>query len=133
LQVLRAAGTDQDHRGFLPYIQGGAIYQTGTPAALDYTMAGLIISSGSAVLTGVLPPASTAIGAMFAFRQQDANGYVLTSSNDVGNMIVFGSGTVVSGNKALSPAIENCSSVWFCDGVHWLYMCGSGSQDITAI
>jgi hypothetical protein len=140
---------DTANAGFSPFIFAGSTTVVSTSAAgnspqITIGQAGLILLSGSgAVLTPILPPASSSAGVEFVFRSLDARAHVITSSLETaGSKVINGvhpigtmSGSQVWGQahgaKATFDGAIGTSCALYSDGLSWIVAPGSGSVTVS--
>ena len=114
--------------GFGPYGQSGVTNVTST-STLTKGMAGVLVVSGDAIVTGTLPTVNGAYGAMLTIRCGSAHAHVLSSSLDTQDNTNICDATN-HGNKLVMPAVVGSSAVLLADGVSWIVLGNSGSYSI---
>lgn len=128
-------GGETDHSDVLPF------KQTTQAKTADFTLtsanAGLLTISGSSVLTGTMPAAADAAGAMFTFRNlSTGHEHTLTGSDSGTRSFVYGAVqghggesnvTGSSGSRLRLGTVVGSSVALMCDGASYLILGSSGS------
>lgn len=114
--------------GFSPFAVDSVLAMTAN-ATLVAGNAGVITLSGSATaLTGTMPVASSAPGALFCFRNKNASvAHQLTSSQEAAGATVFTDGFSKGAKVSLASGADR-SIMMMCDGVNYMILGGTSGS-----
>ena len=104
-------------------------------SAATLSSPGVYTISGSAVVTMVMPLASSVPGGTFVFRTASAHAHVLTGSQEAAGTLVFAGSAGTSsnsghGSRLTINAVQGSSVALISDGASFLLMAVSGSHTI---